>query len=249
MECISSTFDRRRAGIMSVERFTEKTLFVEIGWCQCRDMSHSVSSSPPSFEPPAPAERRSRAGRRWFFVLLVFVLIIASQAATNDDPPSNPTTNVADTRTTPQGGVQGGAQGNPSPPGVEVLGTSVVPSTIPGAPPGAAANVDSTNGGLTSDQFTTDNYVGEPIDPSQSNAPPATAPPIRNPRPLVSPEPRVSEEEDTGTTTPPPAEKSNSSGPYANCTEARQSGPTPIYRGDPNYGEHMDADNDGIACE
>lgn len=44
----------------------------------------------------------------------------------------------------------------------------------------------------------------------------------------------------------------NSSGvnrPFANCTEAREAGAAPVYRGDPGYGTHLDRDNDGIGCE
>ena len=36
---------------------------------------------------------------------------------------------------------------------------------------------------------------------------------------------------------------------YANCTEARAAGPTPIYRGQPGYASHLDRDSDGVACE
>ena len=36
---------------------------------------------------------------------------------------------------------------------------------------------------------------------------------------------------------------------YANCTEARAAGDTPLYVGDPGYGPHLDRDNDGVACE
>lgn len=36
---------------------------------------------------------------------------------------------------------------------------------------------------------------------------------------------------------------------YKNCTEARNAGVTPIYRGDPGYASHLDRDNDGVACE
>ena len=38
-------------------------------------------------------------------------------------------------------------------------------------------------------------------------------------------------------------------GAYRNCREARAAGATPLYRGQPGYGAHMDGDNDGIACE
>lgn len=36
---------------------------------------------------------------------------------------------------------------------------------------------------------------------------------------------------------------------YRNCREARAAGVTPLYRGQPGYGAHMDGDGDGIACE
>lgn len=34
-----------------------------------------------------------------------------------------------------------------------------------------------------------------------------------------------------------------------NCAEARARGIAPIYSHEPEYGAHMDSDNDGIACE
>jgi len=37
--------------------------------------------------------------------------------------------------------------------------------------------------------------------------------------------------------------------PPRNCAEARRRGIAPMYEGDPNYGEWMDGDGDGIACE
>ncbi len=36
---------------------------------------------------------------------------------------------------------------------------------------------------------------------------------------------------------------------YKNCTAARAAGVTPLHRGDPGYGSHLDRDNDGVACE
>ena len=36
---------------------------------------------------------------------------------------------------------------------------------------------------------------------------------------------------------------------YNGCDEVREAGLAPLYRGDPGYGEHMDGDGDGIACE
>ncbi|AQQ52706.1 excalibur calcium-binding domain-containing protein [Planococcus lenghuensis] len=36
---------------------------------------------------------------------------------------------------------------------------------------------------------------------------------------------------------------------YDNCTEVREAGADPIYAGDPGFGEHLDRDGDGVACE
>ena len=36
---------------------------------------------------------------------------------------------------------------------------------------------------------------------------------------------------------------------YRNCTEARDAGAAPVYRGDYGFGQHLDRDNDGIGCE
>jgi hypothetical protein len=36
---------------------------------------------------------------------------------------------------------------------------------------------------------------------------------------------------------------------YENCDAAREAGAAPIQRGDPGYGEHLDREGDGIACE
>ncbi|WP_318276686.1 excalibur calcium-binding domain-containing protein [Sphingobium yanoikuyae] len=47
----------------------------------------------------------------------------------------------------------------------------------------------------------------------------------------------------------PPAETDGSTWSYRNCKEARAAGAAPIYRGQPGFGDHMDGDGDGIACE
>lgn len=36
---------------------------------------------------------------------------------------------------------------------------------------------------------------------------------------------------------------------FRNCAEARAAGATPLYRGQPGYGAHMEGDGDGVACE
>jgi len=54
------------------------------------------------------------------------------------------------------------------------------------------------------------------------------------------PNPNTSESNSTGTTT---------NIVYKNCTEVREAGAAPIYRGDPGYSKKLDRDGDGIACE
>ncbi len=36
---------------------------------------------------------------------------------------------------------------------------------------------------------------------------------------------------------------------YATCSKARAARDTPLYRGDPGYGEHRDREDDDVACE
>lgn len=36
---------------------------------------------------------------------------------------------------------------------------------------------------------------------------------------------------------------------YANCTEVREAGASPIYEGDPGYSSKLDRDGDGVGCE
>jgi hypothetical protein len=37
--------------------------------------------------------------------------------------------------------------------------------------------------------------------------------------------------------------------PFPNCSAARAAGAAPVHVGDPGYGEHLDGDGDGVACE
>ncbi|MGW1207407.1 excalibur calcium-binding domain-containing protein [Streptomyces cyaneofuscatus] len=36
---------------------------------------------------------------------------------------------------------------------------------------------------------------------------------------------------------------------YENCDAAEEAGDAPLYTGDPGYGDHLDRDGDGVACE
>ena len=48
---------------------------------------------------------------------------------------------------------------------------------------------------------------------------------------------------------PEPEPPSGGSGPFENCTAAREAGAAPVLRGDPGYGNHLDRDGDGVGCE
>jgi hypothetical protein len=47
----------------------------------------------------------------------------------------------------------------------------------------------------------------------------------------------------------PSAVPGGGGGPYANCSEARAAGDTPVRRGQAGYGTHLDGDGDGVGCE
>ncbi len=69
--------------------------------------------------------------------------------------------------------------------------------------------------------------------------PPVAAPPLAAPAPAPAPAPQAA---------PAPQTPRPQVG-YKNCTEARNAGVTPIYRGQAGYAPHLDRDNAGIACE
>ena len=48
---------------------------------------------------------------------------------------------------------------------------------------------------------------------------------------------------------PAPPEAGTGGAYYANCSEARAAGVTPLHTGDPGYASHLDRDHDGVACE
>lgn len=52
-----------------------------------------------------------------------------------------------------------------------------------------------------------------------------------------------------GGSSEPAPNRFKSTGSFANCTEARAAGATPIRRGDAGYSSKLDRDNDGWACE
>ncbi|WP_213572968.1 excalibur calcium-binding domain-containing protein [Rhodococcus sp. USK13] len=81
------------------------------------------------------------------------------------------------------------------------------------------------------------------VNPLLPPAPAAPAAPA--PAPQVAPAPQAAPAPQLAPAPPAPAPRAG----YKNCTEARNAGVTPIYRGQDGYAPHLDRDNDGIACE
>lgn len=55
--------------------------------------------------------------------------------------------------------------------------------------------------------------------------------------------------EDAPAAPDPESEYDPESAYYENCDAARAAGAAPVYVGDPGYGDHLDRDGDGVACE
>lgn len=86
--------------------------------------------------------------------------------------------------------------------------------------------------------YTSTFSVSDPKATFAENAPAAEP---AAPSPVSTPAPQSTPAESAPATQP--------SVSYKNCTEARNAGVTPIYRGQPGYAAHLDRDNDGVACE
>lgn len=72
------------------------------------------------------------------------------------------------------------------------------------------------------------------------------------PEPVAVPPPAPPAPEPPQPVAPAPAPQAAPPAPsvsFKNCTEARNAGAAPVYRGDPGYAPHLDRDNDGIGCE
>jgi len=67
--------------------------------------------------------------------------------------------------------------------------------------------------------------------------------------PVPTPASDLIDAEETVKPAPVKAEPKPVGHPPRNCAEARRWGIAPMHEGDPNYGEWMDGDGDGIACE
>ena len=82
-----------------------------------------------------------------------------------------------------------------------------------------------------------------PVAPAPAVPAPPPAPVAPPPAP-VAPPPAPAPPPPPAPAAPPPAAVS-----YKNCTEARAAGASPVHRGDPGYGKHLDRDGDGVGCE
>ena len=60
--------------------------------------------------------------------------------------------------------------------------------------------------------------------------------------------PRTDRQPQSAYNAPAPS-RSNGSGVFRNCAEARAAGAAPVRRGSAGYGPHLDRDGDGIGCE
>lgn len=96
-----------------------------------------------------------------------------------------------------------------------------------------ATSVSTTSTSTTSSTTTT----AAPTTTTTAPPPPPAEPPTTTP-PVTAPP-----------ATAPPVQRAAPSASYANCTEARAAGVTPLYRGQPGYAPKLDRDGDGIACE
>lgn len=66
---------------------------------------------------------------------------------------------------------------------------------------------------------------------------------------ITSAEVREVEGPEEDGTTPSDEPEASPSPSYENCDAAEEAGDAPLYTGDPGYGDHLDRDGDGVACE
>lgn len=135
------------------------------------------------------------------------------------------------------GAASGGDEGDDRTEQVSLAGETAAPTTTTRAVTSTTLAPTTTGAPTTTAAPTT---TVPPTTAPPPTAPPTTAPPVTaapTVPPTVAP---------TVAFAPAPAAPSAS---YANCTEARNAGVTPLYRGDPGYASHLDRDDDGVACE
>lgn len=87
-------------------------------------------------------------------------------------------------------------------------------------------------------------YAGAALRPGKTPSPAKT--PVPSKAPTAAPSSAPVNPKPKSSPTPAPGPKDVT---YKNCAEAKAAGVTPIHRGQPGYGKHLDRDNDGIACD
>ncbi|MFZ3473566.1 excalibur calcium-binding domain-containing protein [Streptomyces sp. 4.24] len=114
------------------------------------------------------------------------------------------------------------------------------PAAASPLPPGTGVEISLTAPGTPCPE-----RAGAALRPATTPSPtPArTAGTVKTPAPAVTP---AKPKPPASSPTPAPGPKDVY---YKNCTEAKAAGVTPIHRGEPGYGKHLDRDNDGIACD
>ncbi|CAN5664526.1 hypothetical protein BH10ACT1_BH10ACT1_17250 [soil metagenome] len=103
-------------------------------------------------------------------------------------------------------------------------------TTVTTAAPATTTTPPTTAAPTTAPPTTVAPTTAPPTTPAPT-VPPPTAPPETAPLPTAAFVPEAP------------------SAYYANCTDARNAGVTPLYRGDPGYASKLDRDDDGVACE
>lgn len=84
---------------------------------------------------------------------------------------------------------------------------------------------------------------------SVSETPEPTVEPEPEPDPTPEPTETTPSETPTETEVAEETETAPEAVSYANCTEVREAGASPIKRGDPGWSDKFDRDGDGVGCE
>lgn len=117
----------------------------------------------------------------------------------------------------------------------------------PGGPDLASASAGRSTTGFTAPS-TTQRPTTTAAPTTTTTAPPTTTtepPPTTEPPTTMTAPPPT-----TAAPAPPPPAPPTTEAPYhRSCAEAAMAGALPLHRGEPGYGEHLDGDRDGEACE
>lgn len=157
-------------------------------------------------------------------------------------------------------GATGSRQQAPRTPAADVQSVPAAPRPSP-SPSATASPTPSTTPSPSPSTAPPPPAAPQPVAPYVP--PPAAPPVVVAPPPVVAPLPRVTRTTAPATTPPPPVRRTPAptrtttapapppvaASSYANCTEARAAGVTPLHRGEAGYSAKLDRDGDGVACE